>query len=408
MIVLIFQTLDDKKECVGIYCNSELVFDEEKFPKNLTATWKYSEHLRDLEIEYASLYLEGKEIKEVIPEYFLDDWSDVTSRLQAFRRSLALSQVDLTENCIYDLVPKRFLVDMCEIKNKITKHVLEKVERPERYLFSVQVCKMLEAIANQPLRINKKKLMSYAKNKDAKQLQNIETSSACIKYNQFGTVTGRLATHKGSFPILTLKKSLRGIVEPHNDYFLEMDFNGAEARVMLGLLGHQQPEYDIHNFHSEEVFEKSYNRNEVKQMFFAWLYGSRSIQASPQGKVLDKFYDKEKILSEYWDGQKIRNTYNRVIQNVDKHHALNYVVQSTAADLTLLQAIKIDHLLRLNKCKSRISCIIHDSIIIDFCDEEKHLQAPIAKLMSSTKFGKFMINISKGTNLGNLREVKNG
>ena len=61
---MIFQTLDDKKECVGIYCDNDLHFDEREFPNNLTATWGYAEHLRDKQIEYASLYLEGKKIAE--------------------------------------------------------------------------------------------------------------------------------------------------------------------------------------------------------------------------------------------------------------------------------------------------------------------------------------------------------
>ena len=49
---MIFQTLDDKTECVGIYADSNLVFDMEEFPSNLSKTWKYSSYLRDLDVEY--------------------------------------------------------------------------------------------------------------------------------------------------------------------------------------------------------------------------------------------------------------------------------------------------------------------------------------------------------------------
>ena len=402
---LIFQTLDDKKECVGIYCDNELYFDEVEFPSDLTATWSYAEHLRELDVEYANLYLQGQKVEDVIPEFLADDWSDVTKKLGAFQRSLLLSQVNMMDNCIYDLVPKRFLIDMCEVKNRITKHVLNKVPKPERYQFTLQVCKMLEAIAGEPLKINKKRIKSYSSNKNSSQLQSVLEASPYIKYNQFGTITGRLTTTKGSFPILTLKKSLRDIVEPQNDCFIEMDFNGAEARVMLGLLGKPQPDYDIHQFHAKEVFSAAYGRDKLKQMFFSWLYGAKAIQNTTEGKILDSFYDKEIILSEYWDGNRVRNTYKREIENVDKHHALNYIVQSTAADLTLLQALKIDHFLRINKCKSRICCIIHDSIIMDFSNEDMPYLSAIKKLMKSTKFGDFKINISKGANLGNLKEI---
>ena len=75
---MLFQTLDDKSECVGIFCDNKLVFDPESFPDNLTATWKYCTYLSDLEgVEYASLYLQGKPVESVIPEYLQDDWDDV-------------------------------------------------------------------------------------------------------------------------------------------------------------------------------------------------------------------------------------------------------------------------------------------------------------------------------------------
>ena len=91
---MIFQTLDDKQECVGIYCNNNLYFDNLDFPKDLSTTWKYSGHLRDRPgIEYANLYIGGKDIKEIVPEYLKDDWEDVSRRLSSFRRSLQVAKV---------------------------------------------------------------------------------------------------------------------------------------------------------------------------------------------------------------------------------------------------------------------------------------------------------------------------
>ena len=49
-----FQTIDDKKECVGVYQDGQLFFDE--IPPNLERTWKYSGTLEDSPAEYAWLY----------------------------------------------------------------------------------------------------------------------------------------------------------------------------------------------------------------------------------------------------------------------------------------------------------------------------------------------------------------
>jgi len=50
---LIFQTLDDKSECVGVYVDGELHFNE--IPSGLTKTWKYTGSISDSSVEYAWL-----------------------------------------------------------------------------------------------------------------------------------------------------------------------------------------------------------------------------------------------------------------------------------------------------------------------------------------------------------------
>ncbi len=72
---MLFQTLDDKKECVGIYTDGKLHFD--KIPENLTASWSYSPYLKGQEIQYANLYCEGKTLDEVCPEHLRDEWKEI-------------------------------------------------------------------------------------------------------------------------------------------------------------------------------------------------------------------------------------------------------------------------------------------------------------------------------------------
>ncbi len=399
---MIFQTLDDKSECVGIYCDDKLVFDPDKFPDDLTATWKYCTYLHHLgDIEYANLYLQGLPVEDVIPEYLQDDWDDVSNKIRAFHRSLAISKVDQTENCFFDLVPERHLMDFCRVKNDITKFIIKNHDRPKRYNFLLKVCQMLEEISNRRLNINHRKLKSFEKalNRDFGRNQY-------ISYNQFGTVTGRLTTNKKSFPMLTIRKDMRSVVEPVNDRFLEFDFNGAEARVLLGMLDKQQPSVDVHDFHKDKVFDNSLTREQSKSAFFAWLYGAKKINQSTEGQKLKTFYDKDSVVNKYWDGDCVRTPLGKVIPNVDRHHALNYIVQSTTAELTLLQALKINSLLQTQAKESFIACLIHDSIVIDLSNKDEHLVGKIKALMESTKFGTFGVNISVGKNLGGLKKIE--
>lgn len=407
---MIFQTLDDKAECVGIYTNNELIFDQSLWPSDLKYTWQYAPYLRNYDnLEYVSLYLEGKPIGSVIPEYLQDDWSDISKKVQAFKRSLNISCVNMRENCFFDLVPQRFLIEYCEVRNKILQHVLNKVPRPNRYKFYKHVSMLLTDISHQPIALDERMLNSLRGNKKFDNLvDNLKKASPYVKYNQFGTKTGRLTTCPGTFPILTLNKSLRAAIKPQNDIYVEFDFNGAEVRTLLGILNKEQPSVDVHQYHLEKVFSSLSDREDAKVAFFAWLYGSKKASTSPESKVLETYYNKKLLLQEHWKNNKVTTPYGKVIHDVSQHHALNYLVQSTAAELTLKQAVKMDYLLRKYSSGSRISFLIHDAVVVDLKKEDEHLLGALCTLMQTTNFGNFVVNIKKGKTLGSLKEYRFG
>jgi len=405
---MLFQTLDDKSECVGVYTDKRIIFDPKEFPDSISRTWDVAPYLRKMpDIEYASLYLEGQNIDEHIPEYFKDDWVDVCKKIGAFKRSLTTSCIDTTENCFFDLVPQRFLIEYCEVKNRITDHVLKTIKRPNRYEFYKQVAFMLRDISDRRLVLDRTLLKSYLGDKKLhNQSKSILECAPCVKYNQFGTKTGRLTTKPNTFPILTLNKSLRGVVQPSNDYFVELDFNGAEVRTLLGILKKPQPTTDVHDFHLKNIFRSLTTRSEAKTSFFAWLYGSSQATSAGEMKELAAFYEKEKLLDKYWDGSTVVTPYKKRIENVSRHHALNYLIQSTAADLMLKQALKMDYLLRTRSRGSQIAFLIHDAVVIDMKKEDAPLLNLLLSLMRSTNFGNFEINMKKGTTLGSMREFE--
>ena len=406
---MIFQTLDDKTECVGIYTGQDLIFDEKNFPNDLQKTWKYTPYLRGLDVEYASLYLEGVNLKDVLPEYLRDDWDDVSKQIAAFRRSLAVSKVDTNQNCFFDLVPKRFLIDFCEVKNKITEYVFNNIDKPIRYEFYKHVSMMLEDIGNRRVSIDPQKVSVYLQSPKLKNhANNILSADPYVRYNQFGTKTGRLTTKKGSFPILTMSKEFRSAVKPQNDCFVELDFNGAEVRTLLGLLGKEQPVGDVHDFHLNEIFTKINTREQAKIAFFAWLYGSKTAADKQEMTKLAEFYEKDRLLKEYWDGTTVRTPFKKEIPDASEHHALNYLVQSTAAELTLKQALKIEYLLRKQSQGSHIAFLIHDAVVIDMKNEDANLLKSMVALMGSTNFGKFRVNIKRGKTLGSVKDIRLG
>ena len=391
---MLFQALDTKKECAGIYASGNIVRDD--VPSGLTATWKYTPHL-DLPVEYANLYCHGKSMGEVCPPEKREEWTALNTKLSNYIKACNIAKVDLAQNCFYDLVPQKFLLQYCEIRNRITKHVLDSYERPENYDFLLDLVRLLACIKERTLNIDAAALKNLMALPRARTLYKklIKQKEHRVDYLPFKTKTGRLTTSKTSFPILTLDKSFRSVIKPNNDYFIELDFNAAELRTLLALSGKEQPEIDIHDWNVENVYRGLPTRDEAKKRIFAWLYNPKS-----NDYLSGRMYDRDTVLREYYDGEKVTTVFDRKI-SADEHHALNYIIQSTTSDLLLKRAIEIGKMLQDRK--SNMSFLLHDSLVIDFSKRDEDLLERVVKTFANTDLGQYVVNISVGKDFGNMK-----
>ena len=196
-----FQTLDDKSECVGVYADGKLHFD--KTPPDLTRTWKYTGSITEPHIEYAWLYAHGAPLEEVCPPHLKKNLLKAQKRFLAHLKAFELGKINLREHCFYDLIPKTFLLEFCEIRNQITKHVFESFEKPQNYDLFADFQKLLHKIQYQNLNLNKLGCRHlYHNTASRRKVNGLLKAAHHIEYNLFGTVTGRLTTFEKSFPIL--------------------------------------------------------------------------------------------------------------------------------------------------------------------------------------------------------------
>ena len=391
-----FQTLDSKGECLGYYANDQLYYQD--LPENADKTWYYSSTLRGRHIEYARIYGGGMTLADACPPELKPTWDKITTKLKSFLKSFQTAKINLSETCIYHLVPEFFLYELCDAKNKITEHILTTHARPLNHDFLVDVVKLLGDIKKQPLNIEiepiRTKLVSVKGKNFVKRLQEVDR---VCDYNPFGTVTGRLTTQPKTFPILTLHRDFRGCLHPQNDWFLELDYNAAEVRTLLGLSGTPQPEGDIHEWNIENIYDGKVNRREAKQKIFEWLYSHR------ENKKAEAFYDKNLVKEKYWDGKNIYTEFGRTIKGVDDHHALSYTVQSTTSDLVMTKAMEIHN--KLKELESNVAFMLHDSIVIDLKHEERQMIPELMKMFGATPFGEYKVNVALGKNFGDMKDL---
>ena len=392
---MIFQTLDNKGECVGVFANGELFFGD--LPEGLTRTWSYAPYLSK-DVEYASLYCQGLSPSDVCPDSLRGEWDTVSLRMRAFLKSFSISKVSLDEACFFDLVPERFLREYFDLKSRISEHVFSTYSKPDNYDFLSELTEVVSEIGQNKLNLDFREARGALDTASVRTYKKIQRASPYVKYNVFGTKTGRLSTRKGSFPILNLDRRHRSIIKPDNDCFIELDFNAAELRTLLSLSGHGQPAGDLHEWNAKNVYGGLVTRDEAKKRIFSWLYNpSLTVRRASQ------FYNRDKILEKYWDGESIRTPFGRQIK-ADKEHALSYLLQSTCSDMVLRQAIKIRNL--LDGRKSKLIFIVHDSIVIDCSAEDKQMLDKLVSCFSSTALGEFKVGVHMGKDFGSMKEIK--
>jgi hypothetical protein len=389
---LYYQSLDDKTECVGIYADGKLYFDD--IPDGLERTWRHSGFSSET-VEYAWIMCGGKLLSEVCPSNLEEDLKKTQAKFKAYLKSFKIAKINLHEFCFFDLVPKDFLLEFCEVKNKITQHVFENFEKPKNYKHLADIHKLLHKIKYRQLNLDISDCRSlFNSTADRQKIKNILAGSQHIDYNLFGTVTGRLTTGGSGVPILTMKKEYRKIIKPKNDWFLSLDYNGAELRTLLALMGEEQPDYDIHMWNAKNVFSGFLSREEAKEKFFAWLYNPKS------DAIEHSIYDREKVLEKYYIKDTVNTPMGRAIE-VDERKALNYLIQSTTADIVLDRAVAIDKF--LHGKKSCVSHIVHDEVVVDLDDSERELVPEIKEIFENNKIDKFLCNLNAGQNYYNLK-----
>ena len=391
---MIFQVIDDKKECRGYFADGRLRLRD--LPDILEATWDWSPLIGDRDVKLARLFALGQTIQQACPDHLKERLEIREKKIKAHLKSFIASKVNLSDVCFYNLVPERDIQHYYSLLNEITEWVIENNQKPQNYRLMHNINIMCKELSQQEIRFNRHKWKQHAKT-DQKAMYLVKShweGKSFVDYNPWGTVTGRLGLNQGSFPILNLKTSLKDIIEPKWDCFVELDFNGAELRTLLHLSGHPQPTGDIHDWNQNNIFNNSIERADAKKKIFAWLY-------NPTSTAVDTdYYDKSKVLEKYYEEGVVTTPFGRALPS-DDFHALNYLIQSTSSDNFLDRACAIHRYCK--RLRTNVAFLVHDSIVLDVPLDEKNRIKEIVEIFENTKLGKFKVNINVGKNLGELK-----
>ena len=390
---MIFQIIDDKKECRGYFANGKLRIRE--LPETLTATWDWSELIGDRDVLLAKIIMEGKSVNDACPDHLKERLEAREKKIKAHLKSFIKSKVSLDDICFYDLVPTKDIQHYFNLINEITEWTIENNPKPKNYRLMHNINQMCKEISQQQIRVDKERWKWHAE-RDQKAMylsKRFWDKPLKVDYNPWGTITGRLGLNEGSFPILNLKREIKDIIVPKWDVFVELDFNGAELRTLLSLSGHDQPQEDIHDFNQNSIFNNNISRDDAKKQIFAWLYNPTSTA------ITTDVYDKRKVLEKHYQEGIVSTPFGRTIPS-DDFHALNYLIQSTSSDNFLDRASAIHKYCK--RLKTNVAFLVHDSIVLDVPLSEKQRIKEIVEIFENTKLGKFKVNVKAGKTLGDL------
>lgn len=387
---MLYHKFDNGNGCKVYFSNGELLA-EISDQHDQTLDFDYE----NPNAECISLYVD--DVKEVLPEYLKEEAEKVKRKREAILKSFRITKVPLNEYCFYENIPDSFIFHMGEIKDEVSRYILENFERPENYNHLLGIKRLTHYISEREINLS---IPSNVFEKDILDFRVRVAGKNRIFYDHKGTKTNRFTCRPTSFPILNMSKKFRSYIKPNNDFLLEFDMNAAEIRVALSILGHNVEEVsDIYEWVNKEYFDGKLEREDVKKRLISWLYGKKD-----SDECLDAYIDKSYFIDNYYDTKNasITTPFGRRIA-CDEEHAVNYLLQSTSADIVHYAAYRIMDFLVARKAKTRIYFTVHDSVVLDVCKEEKDLMFDCFEIFSNTPLGKFEVNIKKGRNYGDLK-----
>ncbi|MCK4359776.1 MAG: hypothetical protein KAW92_13755, partial [Candidatus Cloacimonetes bacterium] len=239
-------------------------------------------------------------------------------------------------------------------------------------------------------------------------------------YHVDGTVTGRLASSNPNLQNIPRDSEIKECFIPDPEYvLLEADFAQAEYRcwahysndkgmikdIKDGKDVHKQMASTVGNKEVEKVTKKE--RQQSKTVVFGIIYGrgAKSLAAElgiteeKAQNIIKAFFDKYpkakewifNVKKEAQKGAKVVNVFGRIRRlpaaqipwsdNMEKHDrrdrseamrfATNSPIQSMAADITAITAVRIQKRLKQIDSKVRLVLTVHDSLIYEVPKKEK-------------------------------------
>lgn len=355
-------------------------------PSDISCTWNYNSYFGKTNIEIINIYVNGQSSKNFCSSKLLERYTFLLNKFKSFTKLFnERKNFDYNNIRLDEMIPIKFLLDYCMIKEEIAFSVLENHQKPSHYEILSKIIKIIETIKFQQINLDdclKEKYKPY------------------IHYNPWSVITGRMGLYSGWFPITNLKKEKRKYIKPQNDFFFEVDMNSAEIRIILALMGFTYPkEVDIHDFHNKEKWNNSLSREEIKRDFYSWLY-------NPLKKC--DFYDSvyksdsiEQLKEVYYRDGFIETVFGRKIPCEEKKW-LSYLAQSTCSDTFFENLYKV--WLKLINMQSFIGFTLHDSAVLDVSTWEKeYIVSETVDAFSKTRFGEFKVNQKEGFDYGSMK-----
>lgn len=312
------------------------------------------------------------EIHEIIPQKYINVVKNINLKIdQLIPWSLLMNNND--RKTFMKSITKKVI----DISNNISERNIDYFEN----IFKPRI-DFLQKM--QKYHINNSKLDEYLNKETNLSVVSILKSfleNKGIKYNNFGTKTGRLTVSQGP-NILTLKKDYRDIFQSRfgNDgKLISIDFSSLEVRLLLLEAG-KNISGDIYQKISD-LTKNVIPRDVIKKILISMLYGasqesllklcsnfvddSYGLKFLLNLKSLFKINDLlEKLRFEARTYGKITNKFGRNIKTdaEDDGILLNYYFQSTGADFSL---VTFNDFLNSIDIEVEPVFVIHDSLVLD-------------------------------------------